>query len=240
MLPEVHVLGLDVQMFGVLVLLGFAASIAVLTRYARERGVPERWALEGVVVAMAGGLVGARLWFVVEHGGEAVGGDGLVWYGGLVGGAVAVAAYLAVRGIPLLLACDAAALALAAGQAIGRWACQFAGDGDYGTASSLPWAMGYPDGTIPTPPGVEVHPTPIYESLALGLLFVVLWRFRTRLQGLLLPLYLVGAGAQRFLVEFLRRNDEVAAGLTAAQLVSLALLAAGLAWLTLARRPAVV
>lgn len=240
MLPEVHVLGLDIKMFGVWVLLGFAASIAVLTRYARERGVPEKWALEGVVVAMAGGLVGARLWFVVEHGGEAVGGDGLVWYGGLVGGAVAVLAYLAVRGIPLLLALDAAALALAAGQAVGRWACQFAGDGDYGTASTLPWAMGYPDGTDPTPPGVQVHPTPIYESLALGLLFVVLWRFRARLRGLLLPLYLVGAGAQRFLVEFVRRNDEVAVGLTAAQLVSLALVAAGLAWLAVARRPALV
>ena len=47
------------------------------------------------------------------------------------------------------------ATALALGYAIGRIGCQVSGDGDYGIRSSLPWAMGYPHGTVPTPPGVR-------------------------------------------------------------------------------------
>ena len=71
--------------------------------------------------------------------------------------------------------------------------------------------MAYPDGTVPT--DVPVHPTPIYETLAMGLVAYVLWRLRDRFQpGLLFALYLVFAGAERFLVEFVRRNDDVLLG----------------------------
>ena len=68
--------------------------------------------------------------------------------------------------------------ALALGYAIGRIGCQLSGDGDYGIASSLPWAMAYPDGTVPTT--TEVHPTPVYETLAMGLIALYLWRIRDR------------------------------------------------------------
>ena len=119
---------------------------------------------------------------------------------------------------------------LALGYAVGRVGCQLSGDGDYGVESDLPWAMAYPDGTVPTTE--EVHPTPIYESLAMGLVALVLWQLRGRLApGTLFALYLVAAGLERLLVEFIRRNDEVALGLTLAQLVSVALIAVGAAWL---------
>ena len=73
-----------------------------------------------------------------------------------------------------------------------------------------------------------MHPTPIYETLAMGLVTYVLWRLRDRFRpGLLFALYLVLAGAERFLVEFIRRNDDVALGLTQAQLLSVAMIAAG-------------
>ena len=62
---------------------------------------------------------------------------------------------------------DVAAVPLAAAYAIGRIGCQLAGDGDYGMAWDGPWAMAYPDGTVPTTE--EVHPTPVYETLAMGL-----------------------------------------------------------------------
>ena len=95
--------------------------------------------------------------------------------------------------------------------------------------------MAYPDGAVPI--DTPVHPTPIYETLAMGLAAWALWRARDALRpGLLFACYLVLAGAERFLVEFLRRNDDVALGLTAAQLESLAMLAAGLVWLGLAAR----
>jgi phosphatidylglycerol:prolipoprotein diacylglycerol transferase len=88
--------------------------------------------------------------------------------------------------------------------------------------------MAYPDGTVPT--RVEVHPTPIYETLAMGLVALVLWRYRDRLVGgRLFALYLVLAGTERFMVEFLRRNSDVALGMTLAQLVSLAMIAGGIA-----------
>ena len=81
--------------------------------------------------------------------------------------------------------------------------------------------MSYPDGTVPT--DQTVHPTPIYETLAMGFGAWLLWQLRDRFRaGVLFAIYLVYAGAERFLVEFIRRNDEVALGLTAAQLESLA------------------
>jgi phosphatidylglycerol:prolipoprotein diacylglycerol transferase len=121
---------------------------------------------------------------------------------------------------------DAAAVPLAVGYAIGRVGCQLSGDGDYGVESDLPWAMAYPEGTVATTE--EVHPTPVYETLAMGIAGLVLWRLRDRFApGVLFGLYLVIAGTERFLVEFVRRNDDVAGGLTQAQLIALALLALG-------------
>jgi phosphatidylglycerol:prolipoprotein diacylglycerol transferase len=133
---------------------------------------------------------------------------------------------------------DMCATALALGYAIGRIGCQVSGDGDYGIRSSLPWAMGYPHGTLPTPPGVRVQPTPIYETVTMCLLAYVLWHLRDRVRpGVVFALYLIGSGLERFLVEFIRRNKEVLVGLTGPQLESLVLLAIGLVWLgTMLRR----
>ena len=101
---------------------------------------------------------------------------------------------------------DVAAVPLAAGYAIGRIGCQLAGDGDYGKPWNGPWAMAYPHGTVPTTE--QVHPTPVYETLTMGLVAWLLWRRRHRCApGGLFALYLVLAGTERFLVEFLRRND---------------------------------
>src|SRR4029453_3454800 len=87
---------------------------------------------------------------------------------------------------------------------------------------------GSPDATVPTAPGVPVHPTPIYETLVMGLVAYVLWQLRDRGRpGVFLALYLVIPGAGRFLIEFFRRNEDVALGLTAAQLESLSLFVVG-------------
>ena len=84
--------------------------------------------------------------------------------------------------------------------------------------------MAYPDGTVPT--DQTVHPTPVYETFVMGLVAIVLWRLRDRFRaGILFALYLIFAGAERFLVEFLRRNDDDALGLTQAQLLSIAMIA---------------
>ena len=98
--------------------------------------------------------------------------------------------------------------------------------------SKLPWAMGYPHGTVPTPPGVRVQPTPIYETVSMGLVAWWLWRMRDRFRpGALFAFYLVLAGLERLLVEFLRRNHRIVAGLTAPQLESIGLMVIGALWL---------
>ena len=245
MKPEIHLLGISIKTFGICFALGFAACGLVVARRLRELGKPVDWAYEIVFAALLGGIVGARGYYVVEKFSTAkdhlfsaiFSGSGLVWYGGAIGGAIAVIAWMRWRHVLELRMLDACATALALGYAIGRIGCQVSGDGDYGIRSSLPWAMGYPHGTVPTPAGVRVQPTPIYETVAMSLLALVLWRLRDRLRpGVIFALYLLGSGLERLLVEFIRRNREVLAGLTAPQLESIAVMIIGAAWLGLLLR----
>jgi phosphatidylglycerol:prolipoprotein diacylglycerol transferase len=245
MQPEIDVLGIPIKTFGVMFALGFLAAGAVLGRRLKEQGRPVDWAYEIIFAGLLGGLVGSRLYYLFQHTdqfsddplGSLFGGTGLVWYGGVIGGTLGVVLWARRRGILGLGLLDLCAVPLALGYAIGRVGCQVSGDGDYGKPSDLPWAMGYPDGTVPTDPGVEVHPTPIYETLAMGLAAWLLWRYRDRLRpGLVFAWYLVASGAERLLVEFVRRNDETALGLTTPQLESVVILIAGIVWLALAAR----
>jgi phosphatidylglycerol:prolipoprotein diacylglycerol transferase len=236
--PEIHLLGITIQSFGLMMALGFVVAGIAAGAYLRELGRPVDWSYEMVFAALVGGIVGARLWWIAENWSQArddvlgslVSGSGLVWYGGAVGGAIAVLAWARRRGVLDRVTLDVAAVPLAAGYAMGRIGCQLAGDGDYGSDWDGPWAMAYPDGTVPTT--TPVHPTPVYEALAMGLVAVVLWRLRHRWRpGTLFALYLLLAGTERFLVEFLRRNEAVLLGFTQPQLISLVMIAAGGGWL---------
>ena len=236
--PVLFELGpLEVRSYGVFIALAFVGAWLVLRHELARRGVRGEVAGTLAIMAALGGLVGARLYWFVENSGSTQAGDvfsaaGFTWYGGVLGGAAAVlvtARRLGVR-LPDLLGASAPALAL--GYAMGRVACQFAGDGTYGEPSNLPWAMAYPRGEVPTTE--SVHPTPVYETLTGLVIFAVLWRLRDRLEPVrLFGLYLALAGGGRFLVEFIRRNDAVVAGLTPPQLFAAAFVVAGgalLAW----------
>jgi phosphatidylglycerol:prolipoprotein diacylglycerol transferase len=240
MKPEIEILGISIKTFGVMFALGFLACGAVVARRLRELHKPVDWAYEITFAALLGGVIGARAYYVIQNYsqvkhdllGSVFSGSGLVWYGGAIGGAIGVLLWMRWRDALELRMFDMCATALALGYAIGRIGCQVSGDGDYGIRSSLPWAMGYPHGTVPTPPGVHVQPTPIYETVTMCLLAYALWQLRDRVRpGVVFALYLVGSGLERFLVEFIRRNKEVLVGLTAPQVESLVLLAIGLVWL---------
>ena len=242
MQPEIDLGPVELQTFGIMLALGFIAAGALIARRFVELGRPADWAYELIFAGLIGGLAGSRLDYVIQNYddvkddllGGLFGGTGLVWFGGFLGGAIGVLLWARFRGYLRLEVLDVCVPGLALGYAVGRIGCQLAGDGDYGVASDLPWAMAYPDGTVPTTE--EVHPTPIYEFLAMGAVAFVLWRLRDRFRpGILFALYLVFAGFERLLVEFVRRNDEVAAGLTQPQLISLAMILAGTAWLALRR-----
>jgi phosphatidylglycerol---prolipoprotein diacylglyceryl transferase len=251
MYPEINIGPVTLQTFGLMFGLGFVAAGLIIARRFKELGKPVDWAYEMAFAALVGGLVGSRVYFLVENWSEVsddlignlFSGAGLVWYGGAIGGALAVLGWAWWRGVMTLLLTDIAAPSLAIGYAIGRVGCQLSGDGDYGRAWNGPWAMAYPDGTVPT--DQTVHPTPVYESVFMGLAAIVLWRLRDRFRaGILFALYLVIAGFERFMVEFVRRNPDSALGLTQAQLTSVAMVLIGGIWIAVIagrgelRRPA--
>lgn len=243
MQPEISIGPLTLQTFGICFALAFLASGWLVARRLDEIGEPPDWSYELIFCALIGGLVGARVDYLIQNWNEAsedllgsiFSGSGLVWLGGLIGGALGVVLWARWRGFLELRLLDLCAPGLALGYAIGRLGCQLSGDGDYGKPSDLPWAMSYPDGTVPTDD--QVHPTPVYELLAMGLAALVLWRLRDRYRpGILFAIYLVIAGVERLLVEFIRRNEEVALGLTLPQLISVGMVVAGLVWIARVRR----
>ena len=245
MQPQLHIGPVTIQTFGICFGVGFISAGAVVARRLREIGRPVDWAYEMIFSALIGGLVGARVdyliqnWSKVHHDllGNLFSGSGLVWYGGVIGGVLGVFLWAWRRGFLGLALLDVAAVPLSLGYAIGRIGCQVSGDGDYGKPSHLPWAMGYPHGTVPTPPGVRVQPTPVYETLAMGAVALVLWNLRDRVRaGVLFALYLVMSGVERLLIEFIRRNKHVVIGLTLPQLISIVMIAAGAAWLVAMRQ----
>jgi phosphatidylglycerol---prolipoprotein diacylglyceryl transferase len=243
--PEIDLGPVSLKTFGLMFALGFLAAGAVSARRFRELGKPVDWAYEMIFAGLVGGVVGARGYYLIQHWddvqddllGNVFSGSGLVWYGGAIGGAIAVCAWAWWRGFLSLALLDLCSVPLALGYAIGRIGCQLSGDGDYGKASDLPWAMSYPDGTVPT--DEQVHPSPVYETLAMGLVAWLLWTWRDRFRpGVLFAFYLVLSGLERFLVEFVRRNEDTVAGLTTPQVESLALVLAGVAWIAVvSRRP---
>jgi phosphatidylglycerol:prolipoprotein diacylglycerol transferase len=188
-----------------------------------------------IILSLAvAGLIGSKLYHVLETPADFAAhplerlffSQGLAWYGGLLGGVVALCLVAWHYKVPFLTIFDLAPAA-ALGYAFGRLGCLFAGDGDYGTPTSLPWGMSFPHGIVPTMD--YVHPTPIYESIASIAIFLYLWRMAARPQppGKILACYLLLTGAARFLIEFIRFNPRIFYGLTNAQVVSLLCVAAG-------------
>jgi len=226
-------------------------GLTIVRPLIKRRGVAADFAYELVVAAGVGGFVGARVYYLIESWaaikadfwGVAFGGIGFTWYGGLIGGFLGVVTWSLIRRIPLDIVANAMAPAVAMGYAIGRIGCQLAGDGDYGKPSGLPWAMGYPQGTVPTPPGVRVQPTPIYEIIIMGFVVWILWRLATRYDKSgwwAFGWFLILSAVERFGIEFLRRNPVWFAGLTQPQWVAVVSILIGVVLvLIFGKRPAV-
>jgi phosphatidylglycerol:prolipoprotein diacylglycerol transferase len=221
----------EVTSFGVLVAVAALVGIRLFGRELARSGLPAD-AIDAALAGVIGGLVGAKLLWTLEFMGEQPVSEllfsrgGLSWFGGLVGGVGTGLWVLRRRRVPLVRGLAAAAPALAAGHAIGRIGCFMVGD-DYGRPSDLPWAVAFPEGLPPT--DVPVHPTQLYEAIALAVIAVALLRWRRQRvpDAIVLGRYLVLAGATRFAIEFIRVNARVVGPLTVAHLLSLALVTAG-------------
>ena len=248
MFPYIHIGSFSLPTFGLMLWLAAVTAGFIMDRNFR------RWKIEAdavgmVAIAVVAGIVGAKLWHVFDTPSEfrlqgwKVLWDtaGFAWFGGLVFGIAALILQGWRAKIGPLRTLDLAAPAAAIGYGIGRIGCFLSGDGCYGVATSLPWGMAFPNGIEATPPGVRVHPTPLYE-LGAGLM-IGLWLWmrggKTRPAGRILGEYLLLSGLARFLVEFIRRNPPVLWGFSNAQLASVGSMVAGIAIVVWAatRRP---
>ena len=251
MYPEIATIGpITLYSFGAMMGLGFFVAANLTGRELQRRGYDADHASTMLFAAVVGGLVGSRAWavlndweyFIEDPISGLFAGAGFVWYGGLIGGAVAVTWALRRYRIPWLCGADCTAPGLALGQAIGRIGCHLAGDGDWGSVTEVPWGVAYTNAIIgwPHAEGILVHPTPIYEAVSYTLVFVLIWGLRKRLavDGQAIALYLMTAPVFRFLVEFVRINPPILMGLSQAQLFSIGLFATGAALMLTTRSSA--
>lgn len=209
-----------------MVAIGALVGLWLFRRELRRSGLPEN-GVDAGVVGLLGGMAGAKLLWVFEHFGEEPVADlllsrgGMSWFGGFAGGVIAGLWFMHRKRLPKIAVLAAATPALAVGHAIGRIGCFLVGD-DYGRPTSLPWAVAFPEGLPPT--AVPVHPTQLYEAIALVPIALLLlrWRKQGRPDRVVLGAYLVLAGTLRFAIEFIRVNQRVFGIFTVAHLASLA------------------
>jgi phosphatidylglycerol---prolipoprotein diacylglyceryl transferase len=183
-----------------------------------------------VLLATIWGFVGAKIYYLLEQlpnfDVHHLGGMGFTWYGGLIGGALAALVIVHRHQLPLDTVAGAAAVPLTIAYGIGRLGCLLAGDGTYGKPTSVPWAMTFPNGVVPTT--VPVHPTPLYEALDAVLIAAILWALgKSWNPAAVFGAYLALSGISRFLVDFLRINVPALLGLTQPQLWALVSLTVG-------------
>lgn len=254
--PELFRIGhFTVSTYGMLVALAALTAGWIAARGFRERRLDAEQAWNLLWYALIGGFAGAKLYYVALQGDLSAlfQRAGFVWYGGLIGGAIAVSLAVWRKRLPLGATADALAPALAVGHAIGHVGCFFSGD-SYGVPSALPWAVAFPHGAPPSTAGnlraafgvnvpadipdatlLRVHPTMLYSAIALLGVAALLWvlRRQTRVRGTLFGVYLVLTGVERFLVEFLRaKDDRFVWGFTTAQAVAVLGVLGGIALLT--------
>ena len=244
--------GIEIRWYGLLVVLSVLVAVAMARAGAKRVGLAvsrvDDAAIWVGVSALAGGralyLLQNELPEVVAHPlhALAIWHGGLSFYGGLIAGLLGLAVWARRRGISFGIAADIAAPAAAAGQAIGHIGCLIGGD-SYGLPTTGPLAVMYQNPAAMAPKGVPLHPTQLYESIALAVLAILLWMARGRLDrvgaGATAAVYLLGNAAIRFGLFFLRDDVIVLAGLKVAQVIALGIALVGVIWLTrLGRRAA--
>src|SRR6202163_3534005 len=246
MIPFLHLGPLTIPTFGLMVATGLLVAAYVLQAdFDRRRAyLPPAKKSKGeqaerkdegfLIIGIAGfaGLVGARLYHVLESPSEFFADPwpllfsrfGFAWFGGFLGGLIALVILARYLKIPLLEFLDICSPAAAVGYAIGRIGCLLSGDGDYGRPTSLPWGMSFPNGVVPTTE--RVHPTPLYEFFIWMAIAAFLWHMgkkslqKPKAKGEIFCNYLILTGIARFLIEFIRINPRSFFGMSNAQTAS--------------------
>jgi len=233
---------LTVHWFGICIAAAFLAGLWTAAKRAPQAGVSGELVADLVVPwLLLGSVLGARTMFVVTYWNDEFAGKpwweifmiqrgGLVFYGGLIGAALAVIIFAAVKKVSVWKLGDILAPSIALGSAFGRIGCLMNGC-CYGRACDLPWAIHFPADHITH--GQPVHPTEIYDCLLnLCLYGVLAWLFRChrKFDGQIFAIYLLCYAVTRSTVELFRGDYSDAHlhdGLTPAHLLSIGIFGAG-------------
>jgi phosphatidylglycerol---prolipoprotein diacylglyceryl transferase len=226
-----------IHTYGVLLALGFAAALFTAIALGREAGIGSDDIGDICLVALITGLIGGRLLFVAVEWDQFAGDlksillrrDGFVFFGGLLLAVPSTIFFVKRRGLSLPVVADIMAPAVALGHSIGRLGCFaqgccYGGPCEFGVTFPPDSPASYDFG------GVPVHPTQLYESLALIILFGLLLKFRGArpFAGAVFLVYLASYAVIRFGIEFLRADDRgfYAVGLSVSQWISIAVFVA--------------
>ena len=221
--------GLVIYSYSVFLALGYLVAYWVVSAEASRRKMDPTLPSALLLACFITGLAGAKMLFLYQNATltEFLSDpvryfiSGYASVGGLVG--IFFALWIVSRlkktdfGVLLDIVCPALIL----GYGVGRIGC-FLNGCDYGTVCSLPWAVSFSDRVV------NVHPTQLYDTLFMVLIFVFLWKIRTqsRPAGFISSVGFVILGTQRFLIEFIRETTpSFVDGLSQAQLVALLLVA---------------
>jgi phosphatidylglycerol:prolipoprotein diacylglycerol transferase len=255
MFPELFTIGpLAIHTYGLMVALGILAGVGLAEYLHRSSGGEPGRVVDMALIVVICGLIGARILFILINFRYYASNPmetimmwkgGLVFYGGLLGGILALLGCIRFYRLPLWPMLDIGAAAIALGHAMGRLGCFTAGC-CYGRLSDLPWAVTFTD---PRCLAVEVlnhpvHPTQLYSFLFLmGLTGFLVWLHpRKKFPGQGAAAYLILYGLFRFSVEFLRSDPRGAwslmnTTLATSQWISVAAVAAGVViYMLLARK----
>lgn len=236
MYPELfRIFNFPLNTYGVLLALSFLVALLVASRLGERDGLARERIYDLGLWMLLAGLIGSKLLMLLvdaeyrDHPWRLVSLDflrsGGVWYGGLIGGLIAGYVLMRRHGLPWWKTADAFAPGVALGQAIGRQGC-FAAGCCWGQPTTLPWGVhfsqaghdvtGVPIVDVSGAP-LHLHPTQLYESFAMLLIFFFLFWLhrRKRWSGQVFLAYAILYGLARFIIEFFRddpRGD--LAGLT--------------------------
>ena len=192
-----HIGPLEIKWYGAIIAVGFLLAFIYTYRRIDKFGLAQNDFLDVLIGAVVGGVVGARLYYVIfswDYYSQNLGaifnirGGGLAIYGGIIGGFLVALLMCKIKKIKFLPFADLAVGGLFIGQAIGRWG-NFVNMEAFGTNTDLPWGM--TSARIQTylsshleeltrngmdiHPMEPVHPTFLYESLVCVIGFLILF-----------------------------------------------------------------
>ncbi|MBK5251218.1 MAG: prolipoprotein diacylglyceryl transferase [Peptostreptococcaceae bacterium] len=225
-----EIFGMGIRWYGILISIGLVLGVVIAMRESIREGLDENMVLDFVIFAVPVAVLCARTYYVLfnlsYYDGDImkminIRQGGLAIHGAVIGGVITAIVYTRYKKIKFWKLADICAPGLILGQAIGRWG-NFINQEAYGRPTALPWAIHIN--------GIGVHPTFLYESLWNLMIFIFLMAIRKKkkFDGQMFALYMMLYSFGRFFIEGLRTDSLMIGDFRVAQLLSLALIVAGI------------